>query len=510
LPSLTLVLPAYFPQARGWKRALGSVPATVEQPRQHYNVTLGILTLAGAFFALQQTMVIPALPALQRDLGTTTTWVTWVLTVFLLTASVLTPILGKLGDQYGKERLLTISLAIFLAGCVGCALAWDIGSLIAFRALAGAGGAIFPLSYAIIRDEFPREKMGVAIGLVSAVFGIGGGFGIVLSGVIVDNLSWRWLFIVGSVGVAISVALVHRFVPESPIKTPSRVDVPGALLLSAGLVLLLVALTEGEHWGWSSGRIVGLFVAGAVFLATWALVELRVPEPMVDMRMLVRRQVLFTNLTALVAGFAMFGSFVLIPNFVESPHDLPGRLARLVHYGFGASATEAGLYLLPSSVTLLFAGPLAGVMARRWGAKWPLAIGLLFVAASSASFAYWNDEPWQILAAVPWLGIGVGFAFASMAVLITEAVRPEETGVANGMNTVMRTVGGVIGGQVGAALLTAYPIGGTGIPSVTGFEIAFAISAVAGLVGAVFALLVTPPRLRRREVLVPAAAEGSD
>jgi EmrB/QacA subfamily drug resistance transporter len=482
----------------------------VEHPRQHYNVTLAILTLAGAFFALQQTMVVPALPTLQRDLDTTTTWVTWVLTVFLLSASVLTPILGKLGDQYGKERLLTISLLIFLAGCVGCAFAWNIGSLIAFRAVAGAGGAIFPLSYAIIRDEFPPEKVGVAIGLVSAVFGIGGGFGIVLSGVIVDNFSWRWLFIVGSIGVAIAVVLVHRFVPESPIKTPSRIDVPGALLLSGGLIALLVALTEGEHWGWSSGRILALFAAGAVLLVAWVLVELRVPEPMVDMRMLVRRQVFFTNMTALVAGFSMFGTFVLIPNFVEMPHDVPEQIGRLVDYGFGASATEAGLYLLPTSITLLFAGPLAGLLSRRWGGKWPLALGLLLVAAASASFARFHDEPWQLLAAMPLLGIGVGFAFASMAVLITEAVHPSETGVANGMNTVMRTVGGVIGGQVGAALLTAHPIAGTEIPSVTGFELAFGISAVAALVGAVMAFLVTPPRLRRKEVLVPAAAEARD
>src|SRR5215210_6672251 len=169
-------------------------------------------------------MVIPALPALQRELHTTTTWVTWVLTVFLLVASVATPLLGKLGDQYGKERLLVISLSLFSVGCLGAALAPNIWALIGFRALAGAGGAVFPLSYAIIRDEFPREKVGVAIGLVSAVFGIGGGIGIVLSGLIVDNLSWRWLFIVGAAGIGVAVVLVHRFVPESPIKTPSRID----------------------------------------------------------------------------------------------------------------------------------------------------------------------------------------------------------------------------------------------------------------------------------------------
>src|SRR5712691_12457993 len=250
-------------------------------------------------------MVIPALPTLQRDLHTTTTWVTWVLTVFLLVASVATPILGKLGDQYGKERLLVISLALFLLGSIGAAAAWNIWALIAWRAVQGAGAAVFPLSYGIIRDEFPREKVGVAIGLVSAVFGIGGGFGIVLSGLIVDNMSWRWLFIVGAVGIAAADVLAHRFVPESPIKTLSRVDVVGATLLSGGLIAMLVALTEGEQWGWASGRTLGLAAAAAALLAAWGIAELHVKEPMVDMRMLARREVLFTNLTAIVAGFSM-------------------------------------------------------------------------------------------------------------------------------------------------------------------------------------------------------------
>lgn len=469
--------------------------------RQHHNVTLAILTFAGLAYALQQTMVIPALPALQRDLHTTTTWVTWVLTIFLLVASVATPLLGKLGDQYGKERLLVISLAIFLAGSIAAACAWNIWVLIGARAIQGASGAIFPLSFGIIRDEFPREKLGVAIGLVSAVFGVGGGFGIVLSGVIVDNVSWRWLFIVGAITIALATVLVQRFVPESPIKTPSRIDVLGATLLSGGLVALLLALTEGEDWGWTSGRILGLGAASLILLVAWVWAELQVGDPMVDMRMLARREVLFTNLTALIAGFAMFGAFVLIPNFVEMPRGYPGAVQRVVHYGFDASATKAGLYLLPSSVTLLFAGPIAGLIGRRVGSKWPLAAGMSLVAAAAGSLAAWHDHAWQILAAMPVLGVGVGFAFAAMATLITEAVRPTETGVATGMNTVMRTVGGVIGGEMGAALLAAHTIPGTTAPSVVGFEIAFAISAVAALVGAGVAVLVTPPRLRKRERL---------
>jgi EmrB/QacA subfamily drug resistance transporter len=470
----------------------------MEHPRQHYNVTLAALTLAGTAFAFQQTMVVPALPVIQRELDTTTTWATWVLTVFLLVASVATPILGKLGDQYGKERLLVISLGLFLAGCVGCAVAWNIWSLIAFRALAGTGAAVFPLSFAIIRDEFPPEKVGVAIGLVSSVFGVGGGFGIVLSGLIVDHLSWRWLFIFGSIGVALAMVLVARFVPESPIKTPSRVDFPGAALLSGGLVAFLLALTEGENWGWTSGRIVSLFVAAAVLLVLWVLVELRVPEPMVDMRMMVRRPVLLTNITAIIAGFAMFSVFVLVPNFVETPMGLPDELAQLVDYGFGASATKAGLYLLPSAIVLLFAGPVGGLLGRKVGFKWPLAIGMALVSVAAAMLALWNDEPWQVVASQPIFGVGIGFAFAAMATIIAQSVRPSETGVASGMNTVMRTVGGVVGGQVGAALLTAHTIPGTMVPSVDGYEIAFALGSAAALVGAAVAVFITRPQPGRR------------
>jgi EmrB/QacA subfamily drug resistance transporter len=477
-------------------------------PRQHYNFTLAILTIAGAAYALQQTMVIPALPAFQRDLHTTTTWVTWVLTVLLLVASVATPIVGKLGDQFGKGRLLLISLSIFLVGCLGAAAAWNIWSLIGFRAVQGLGAAIFPLAFAIIRDEFPPEKVGVAIGLISAVFGIGGGFGIVFSGLIVDHLSWRWLFVFGAIPVAVAIPLVHHFVPESPIKTPSRVDFVGAVLLSAGLICLLLAMTEGESWGWASSRILGLFAGAVAAFAAWVWAELRVPEPLIDMRMFVRREVAFTNLAALISGFAMFGTFVLIPNFVETPHGVPASISHLVHYGFGASATKAGLYLLPSSVALLFAGPFAGLIGRRTGSKWPLAAGMLLVAISAAMLAVWHSHPWEILAAMPILGTGIGFAFAAMATLITEAVKPTETGVATGMNTVMRTVGGVVGGQVGATLLSAHLISDTQVPAVTGFEIAFAASAGAALVGTVVAVLVTP--LGRRERLRPAAAEGRD
>jgi EmrB/QacA subfamily drug resistance transporter len=469
--------------------------------RQNYNVTLATLVFAGVAFALQQTMVVPALPVLQREFDTSAAWAAWLLTGFLLSASVSTPLLGKLGDQYGKERMLVISLSIFLAGSIGAIFAWHIGVLIAFRIVQGCGAAVFPLAFAIIKDEFPPEKVGTAIGTVSAVFGIGGGLGLALSGVLIDHLGWRWLFIVGAAGVAAAVVLVVLFVPESPIKTPSRLDVPGALLLSVGLLALLVALTEGENWGWTSGRTLGLVAVAMLALVAWVVFELRVPEPMVDMRMMTRRPVLFANLTGLIAGFALFGSFILVPSLLQLPRGLPADLAQLADYGFNASATQTGLYLLPAAVTGFVTGPLSGVLASRWGAKWPLAIGMGLGATGLAILAMWHEEPWQIVLGMLVLGGGLPMTFASMANIIVNSVRPTETGVATGMNTVMRTVGGVIGGQAGAAILTAKTVGDTPVPAESAFTTAFWISAVASALAVGVALLITPVSRRRRAAL---------
>ncbi|MBA2385229.1 MAG: MFS transporter [Actinobacteria bacterium] len=468
------------------------------EPRQHHNVTLAILTLAGSAFSLQQTMVFPALSTFQREFEASTAWTTWVLTGFLVAAAVTTPILGRLGDQFGKKRVLIVSLALFVIGCLGAAAAWNIWSLIAFRALSGAGGALFPLSFAIIRDEFPPEKVKVGIGLLSAVWGVGGGFGIVLSGVIVDNASWRWLFVLGSLPVAITIVLIHRLVPESPVRSPSRVDYPGALLLGGALVALMVALTEGERWGWSSAPILALAALSAACFLLWSHVELRSESPMVDMRMLAHRPVLLTNVTTMVSGFALFACFVLVPAFVQA--------SAAGGYGFGASATMAGLYLLPSSVAMLFSGPAAGFLGRRFGSKWPLAGGMLTVSLAALLLAVAHDEPWHVVAATCLLGLGVGAAFAAMAALIAENVAATEMGVATGMNTVVRLIGAVIGGQVAAALLTAQTIGATSVPAESAYTTTFALSAGAGLLASLLALSIVARPLRHR--LEP-LAEGS-
>jgi EmrB/QacA subfamily drug resistance transporter len=473
-------------------------------------LTLVGLVVSSLAFALMQTLLIPALPVLQRDLGTSAEWITWTVTIYLLTGSVVTPLFGRLGDQHGKVRMMVISLAVFLLGSIGAMLSWGIASLIVFRGVQGVGAAVFPLSYAIIRDEFPERDWSVAMGLVSATLGVGGGLGIVAAGLIVDNGSWRWLFALSAVIGLVALTLVWRFIPESPIRTPSRVDVPGALLLSGGLVCLLVGLTEGEPQGWGSPLILALFLAAALLLAAWGVVESRVAEPMVDLRMLARRAVLFTNLTAALSGFALYATWVLLPTFYQLPATLPEALRPLADYGFGTSVTVAGLWMLPTSAAIIVAGPVGGLLGRRFGPRLPLAAGMVLLALGAAGIALHHDGPAVVAASFTLCGCGIGLAFASMPRLIVGAVAPTETAVATGMNNVVRTVGGVIGAQVAAVLLAATAVAGTSVPSEHGFVLAFWVSVAGAAAGAVTALLVshTPWRLVPRGRDLAADAPG--
>jgi MFS family permease len=352
----------------------------------------------------------------------------------------------------------------------------------------GAGGAIFPLAFGIIRDEFPRERVGSGIGLISATFGIGGGAGLVLSGVIVDHLDYTWIFWLSLVVIAGAVVATHFFVPESPVKTPARIDWGGAALMSVGLSAVLLAVSQGNSWGWGSARVLGLIAAGAVVLTIWARYELRVPQPLVDMRMMRLRGVWTTNVTALMVGFGMFGSFLLVPQFVEMPES--------AGFGFGATVTEAGLYLLPSAAVMLVAGPMAGWLGNRLGSRTPLLIGIGLVASGFVQLALLHDEPWHILLNSVLTGAGIGLAFASMATLIVDAVPQTQTGVATGMNTIMRSIGGALGAQIAASIVGAHA-------DEAHFVAAFLVSA-AGLVLAFLAALVIPRRPTRH--IVPSGA----
>jgi EmrB/QacA subfamily drug resistance transporter len=458
--------------------------------RQHYALTFAVLALAGMTFALLQSLVAPALPEIQRDLHASETAAAWILTAYLLSASILTPIVGRLGDMFGKERTLVLSLVVLGLGTLVAGLANSIGVLIAARVVQGCGGAIFPLAFGIIRDEFPRARVASGIALISAILGIGGGLGIVLAGPIVDALSYHWLFWFPLVLVVIATIATVLFVPESPIKVPGRVNISGALLLAAWLVCLLVGISEGSSWGWGDPRILALFAAALVLLVAWVRNEQRASEPLVDMQMMRVRGVWTVNASAFLVGAGMYSSFVLIPLFVETPVS--------AGYGFGATVTGAGLFMLPSTMMMLVVSPIAGRMANRVGSRVPLIAGAATTCVSFVWFAIAHSEPWEIYVGSALLGAGIGLAFASLANLIVEAVRPDQTGVATGMNTVMRSLGGSIGSQIGASVIAGTVVGHA-LPTEHGYTMAFVVAAVACGLAALASLAVPRPAAVQRQ-----------
>src|SRR3954447_16908618 len=450
-------------------------------------MTLAVLSLGVVAFTLSQTTVAPALPHIQSALGISESAVTWTLTGYLVSASVMTPIIGRLGDMFGKKRLLMVTLVAFSVGSALCAVAPSIGVLIAGRVIQGAAGGLFPLSFAIIRDELPRDKVASSIGIVSSITGIGGGVGLVLGGVIVDHASWHWIFWLSLAITLVALVATWLLVPESPITTPGRVDFGGAALLAVGLAAPLIGVSQSSTWGWGDPRTIGLVALGVPFLASLVWFERRQSQPLLDMATLSRRPVLATNAATAFIGFAMFGSFVLIPQIAQVPSS--------TGFGLGVSATVAGLLLLPSTIVMLVVAPLSGRIGGRRGSKGPLVVGALITGAALGLLAVAHTSEIELMIGAALMGTGVGFAFAAMPNLIIEAVRQEQTGEATAVNALVRNVGAAVGAQVSGAILAGSVVAGAATPSESGFTTAFAVSALVA-VGAAGLATFVPGRAR--------------
>jgi MFS family permease len=389
--------------------------------------------------------------------------------------------------MHGKQRLLVAVLALMCVATVVSAVATSLPVMLVGRVIQGAAGGLFPLAFGIIRDEFPRERVAGGIGLMSALLGVGGGAGIVIAGPIVDHLDYHYLFWLPLILLVPATAAIYLFVPESPIRAPGSVNWLGAALMSIGLASLLIAVSEAPVWRWGSTRTVLLLVLGVIVLAAWVRSEMRTRQPLVDMRMMRIRGVWTTNAVAALLGFGMYSSFILLPDYVETPSR--------VGYGFDASVTGAGLFLVPATVAMLVFGAQTGRLERRFGSKPPLLAGALAASAAYTFLAVARDQPWQIYVSAALLGAGIGLAFAAMVNLIIENVGPAETGIATGMNTVTRTVGGAFGGAAVASIL-AGTITAHGYPSNSGFTAAFAACAIAPALGVLVGTLIPRCRLQ--------------
>jgi MFS family permease len=457
------------------------------QGRDATSRILLVLAIAGIAYAILQAAVAPALPELQRELDIPLDDATWILTSILLSASVLTPVIGKMGDLYGKKRILIAVLVVFALGTAISGFAASLPLMLIGRVLQGTGGGIFPLAFGLIRDLLPRGRVAGAIGLLSATMGIGGGFGIVAAGLIVKFLDYRFLFWIPLIPIVIATIALWRFLPASTDRRPGSINWPGAMLLGVGLTALLLAISQGRSWGWTSLTTLGLFALAIVAFTGWVRVERAAPEPLISMEIMGLRGVWTANLVALLVGVGMFGSFIVTAQYLQMPESSG--------YGFGKDVLASGLFLLPAAIMMLLSGLFIGNLERRFGARPLNILGAILSAGGFGFLALFHQEPWHFLLAITVIGLGNGLCFASLAGVVVLAVPRYHVGAATGVNTIMRTVGSSLGSAIPGTILAESTVAATGLPSESAFATIFWLIAGA-MVVAILAALLIPARER--------------
>lgn len=450
------------------------------RPAGRPNLVIAVLAFAGLGASFMQTILIPIQSELPELLNASPDDTPWVITATLVAAAVCTPIAGRFGDMYGKRRIVMALLLLQSMGAVLAALSSELVPMIIARVLQGMAAGVIPLGIAILRDVLPRRRLGSAVALVSATLGVGGALGLPLSAVVAENLDWHALFWVAA-GIAISCfVLCGLIVPPSSAMAPGRVDWVGILGLSVGLVGVLIGFSRVGQWGWPDPRILSLLIGGVIVLLVWGFYELRVSEPLVDLRVSARGTVLLTNLASVAMGFALFASNVVFPQLLALPV--------ATGIGLGLTLTVAALILAPAGIAMMAMSPVAGRIEQLRGPKPLLVGGAAVIAVSYGAALLFHTEFWQILIVNILLGIGIGLGYAAMPALVMSAVPAHETGAANGLNALMRSLGtSVAAAVVGAVLAQSITtVNGVPGPSEQGFMLALTL----GLIAAAMCLIL--------------------
>ncbi|MFD9129010.1 MFS transporter [Kitasatospora sp. NPDC059571] len=450
----------------------------------HPRLLVGVLAFCGVVVALMQTLVVPLLPHIPELTGSTPTAASWLVTVTLLTGAVCTPLLGRIGDMYGKRRVLLASLGLLILGSVLCAVSSHIGVLIAGRAFQGAALAVVPLGISIMRDELPPARVLSSVALMSSTLGVGAAVGLPVAALVVEHADWHTMFWVSAGLGLLDVLLVLWKVPESPLRSAGRFDALGALGLSAVLVALLLAVTQGADWGWASGRTLGLFAAAVVIGLAWGAYELRHASPMVDMRVSARPAVLLANLAALLIGFSFYANSLVTAQMVQEP--------KATGYGLGASIVVSGLCLLPGGVSMVALSPVSARISARYGPKVTLSLAAVIMAVGYVVRFFTSHQLWMIIAGATVVSAGTAIAYSALPALVIRAVPAAETGAANGLNTLMRSVGQAVCSAVVAAVLAnlTFQVAGRTAPTLHAYLVVFLIAAGAALLALAVTLLL--------------------
>ncbi|MGO1166014.1 MAG: MFS transporter [Janibacter sp.] len=456
-------------------------------------LVIAVLALCGTVVSLQQTMVLPLLPELPELIGTSTSNASWIITATLIAGAVATPVISRMADMYGKRRMILLTLAIVAVGALIGGVSTALPLLILARVLQGIGMALVPVGIATMRDELDPDKVPLAVALMSATLAIGAGVGLPLGGYLAAAFDWHVVLWLPGVLALLMLGLVLLTVSESAVRTAGAFDFRGAVLLSIALVLLLVSVSKGADWGWTDARTLGTFVAGLVLLAIFVPLELRLPNPLVDIRTAAQPVVMSANTISVLMGFGMFLNMLVSTQLLQTPKD--------TGYGLGLDALHAGLWMAPSAAAFGLLAPLSGWVTRRFGPELAIGIGSVIMAVSYLARIPLSDSVTLVVIGTIVVTIGTALAYSALPTLIMRSVPVTETAAANGLNTLLRSVGTSTASAVTAAVFAASITSATGgYPTFGALTLMFVLAAVASAISIVLIL----PFLRRR------AAEGDD
>ncbi|WP_425569809.1 MFS transporter [Rhodococcus olei] len=449
-----------------------------------------------------QTLVVPLIGDLPRLLDTTASNASWIITATLVAGAVCVPITGRLGDLYGKRRMLLICTVPLIAGSVTCAVASSVLPMIAGRALQGMGMGLIPLGISALRDLLPVERLNSSIALMSASMGIGGALGLPLAAAVAQHASWRVLFW-GAAALSVAITLlIWKFVPATPVDPDAGTfDPVGAGGLAVGLVCLLLPVSKGAVWGWTSGTTLGLFAAAVIVLLAWIWWELRTADPLVDLRTTARPQVLLTNVAGLVVGFAMYAQSLILPQLLQLPES--------TGYGLGQSMLAMGLWMAPGGLVMMGLAPVGAKLSSARGPKTTLIVGALIIALGYGSSMLLMGSAFGLMIVAAICGAGTGFAYGAMPALIMGAVPHSETAAANAFNTLARSLGTSIAAAVVGVVLAqmSVQVGNYTLPTENGFRTGLLIGCGVALVAAAVAACIPS---RRPAPAAPPAAAGEE
>ncbi|WP_246207089.1 MFS transporter [Tsukamurella spumae] len=468
---------------------------------------IAVLCLGGLLASLMQSLVVPLIGRLPHLLNTSADDASWVITSTLLASSVAMPIAGRLGDMYGKRLILLTSLLSLIAGSLICALAHTLPLTVVGRSFQGFAMGLVPVGISLMRDELHARKIPGAVALMSAMLGVGGAIGIPFGAYICEHFDYHTLFWFSLALGVVTLGLVYVVVPESPNRSPGRFDVVGAVGLSTGLVCVLLSITKGQSWGWTSAATVGCAVCGLVVLGAWGWWELRADESLVDLRIAARRPILLTNLASIMVGFAMFALMLTMPQLLQ----IPGAAG----YGLGLTMLSAGLWMVPGGLVMMALSPVSAVLTQRIGARRTLAIGAAMSAVGYIALLGLTDSTWKLSIGSMIVFGGVGVAYSAMPALIMNNVPETESAAANGLNSLMRSMGTAVASAVMATVLTRTTITlGAGtpraveLPAESAFTSTFVIAGAVAAVAAVVALAI--PRAGATPASADASAPATD